>query len=129
MPRARPGAARAQSRKRLLRQARGYFGANRKSPYRAFDAIYRAGVYAYRDRRARKRDMRSLWIIRITAAAKMRGTRYSRLMNGLKLAGVVLNRKMLSQLAIEEPAVFDRLVELALAHSKATPSNAEKAAA
>lgn len=89
--------------------------------------MYRAGVYAFRDRRARKRDMRALWITRITAAAKMRGTRYSRLVNGLKLAGVILNRKMLSQIAIEDPALFDRIVQVAMAKSTAQPSRAEAA--
>ena len=129
MPRVRIGAARNRARKKLLRQARGYFGANHKSPYRAYDAIYRAGVYAYRDRRARKRDMRALWITRITAACKMRGTRYSRLINGLKLSGVVLNRKMLSQLAIDDPKLFDRICEMGVAASTAQPSSRETAAA
>lgn len=127
MPRARPGSARTRSRNRIRKQARGFFGSNRKSPYRAYDAVYRAGVYAFRDRRARKRDMRALWITRITAAAKMRGTRYSRLVNGLKLAGVILNRKMLSQIAIEDPALFDRIVQVAMAKSTAQPSRAEAA--
>jgi large subunit ribosomal protein L20 len=88
MPRVRKGAARNQARKRLLRKARGYFGSNHKSPYRAKDAIIRAGVYAFRDRRARKRDFRALWITRITAACKMRGTRYSLFMNGLRRRGI-----------------------------------------
>ena len=71
MPRVRKGAARNQARKRLLKQARGYFGSNHKSPYRAKDAIIRAGVYAFRDRRQRKRNFRSLWITRISAACAM----------------------------------------------------------
>ncbi|MEM1185556.1 MAG: 50S ribosomal protein L20 [Planctomycetota bacterium] len=124
MPRVRKGAARNQARKRLLRQARGYFGSNHKSPYRAKDAIIRAGVYAYRDRRQRKRNFRALWITRITAACKMRGTRYSLVMNGLKLSGIVLNRKMLSLIAIEDPKLFDELVKIATEASKATPANA-----
>jgi large subunit ribosomal protein L20 len=113
MPRVRKGAARAQARKRILRKARGYYGVKSKHKYQAENAIIRAGVYAYRDRRTRKRDMRSLWITRITAACKMRGTRYSEFMNGMKLAGVILNRKVLSQLAIDDPKAFDQLVELA----------------
>src|SRR3954469_14369205 len=113
MPRVRKGAARAQPRKRSLRKARGYYGVKSKHKYQAENAIIRAGVYAYRDRRTRKRDMRSLWITRITAACKMRGTRYSLFMNGLKLAGVILNRKVLSQLAIEDPKAFDQVAELA----------------
>ena len=122
MPRVRKGAARNQARKKLLRQARGYFGSNHKSPYRAKDAIIRAGVYAYRDRRARKRNMRALWITRITAACRMRGTRYSEFMNGVKNANLLLNRKMLSQIAIDDPRLFDRLVEIAVEASNATPS-------
>jgi large subunit ribosomal protein L20 len=73
----------------------------------------RAGQFAYRDRRARRRDIRRLWITRLSAACQMRGARYSRFINGLQRAGILLNRKMLSQLAIEQPRVFDRLVELA----------------
>jgi len=124
MPRVRKGAARNRARKRLMRQARGYFGSNHKSPYRARDAVIRAGVYAFRDRRARKREYRALWITRITAACKMRGTRYSLFINGLKLAGVNLNRKMLSQVAIEDPKLFDQLVEKASAAATASPAKA-----
>jgi large subunit ribosomal protein L20 len=127
MPRVRKGAARNQARRKLKKEARGYFGSNRKSPYRMQDAVIRAGVYAHRDRRARKRDMRALWITRITAACRMRGTRYSLFMNGAKLAGLLLNRKMLSQLAIEDPRLFDRLVELAKGASKASPKKAAAA--
>lgn len=124
MPRVRKGAARAQARKRILRKARGYFGVKSKHKYQAENALIRAGVYAYRDRRNRKRDMRSLWITRITAACRMRGTRYSLFMNGLKLSGVLLNRKMLSQIAIEDPKTFDQLVEIATKASVATPAKA-----
>jgi len=127
MPRVLKGAARNQARKRLLRQARGYFGSNHKSPYRARDAVIRAGVYAHRDRRQRKRNFRALWITRITAACHMRGTRYSRFMNGLKNANIILNRKMLSQIAIEDPKLFDRLVESALKAVNAVPGRSEAA--
>jgi large subunit ribosomal protein L20 len=126
MPRVRKGAAKAQARKRLLRKARGYFGVRSKHKYQAEITLVRAGKYAYRDRRNRKRDMRSLWITRITAACHMRGTRYSVFMNGLKLAGVLLNRKMLSQMAIEDPKAFDRLAQIAAA---ARPAKAAKKAA
>ncbi|MFT5422390.1 MAG: large subunit ribosomal protein L20 [Phycisphaerales bacterium] len=122
MPRTRKGAARNQARKRLLRQARGYYGANHKSPYRAKDAIIRAGVYAFRDRRQRKRDFRALWITRITAACKMRGTRYSLFINGLKNSGIIINRKMLSQIAIDDPKLFDQLVKTAVEASTAIPA-------
>ncbi len=121
MPRVRKGSARTKARNRILRKARGYFGANSTSKYRARNAVIRAGVYAYRDRRARKRDYRRLWVTRITAACKMRGTRYSLFANGLKLVGITLNRKMLSQVAIEDPKLFDTICEKAVKASKATP--------
>ena len=122
MPRVRKGAARTQARKKLLRQARGYFGSKSRHKYQAKIAVRRAGCYALRDRRALKRGMRKLWITRITAACRMRGTRYSLFMNGLKLAGVNLNRKMLSQIAIEDPKLFDKLVEQATAATSAVPA-------
>lgn len=124
MPRVRKGAARAQARKRILRKARGYYGSNSTSKYRARNAVIRAGVYAFRDRRRVKRDYRKLWITRITAACKMRGTRYSLFMNGLKNAGIVLNRKMLSELAIHDPKLFDKITEIAVKASKAAPAKA-----
>jgi large subunit ribosomal protein L20 len=124
MPRVRKGAARAQARKRVLRKARGYYGTKHRHKYQAQNAIIRAGVYAYRDRRRIKRNYRNLWIIRITAGCKMRGTRYSLFMNGLKQAGVLLNRKMLSQIAIEDPKLFDNLVEIGVKATRATPAKA-----
>jgi large subunit ribosomal protein L20 len=102
-----------------MRKARGYYGSNGTSKYRAQNAVIRAGVYAFRDRRRIKRDYRKLWITRITAACKMRGTRYSLFINGLRHAGIVLNRKMLSQIAIEDPKLFDRIVEQAKKSTKA----------
>lgn len=123
MPRARKGAARKKSHKRVLREARGYFGTKSRHFQQAKNALTRAGVFAYRDRRNRKRDFRSLWITRITAACQMRGTRYSRFINGLKLAGVLLNRKMLSQIAIDDPKAFDALVELSNKHARAIEAN------
>ena len=124
MPRVRKGAARAQQRKRILRAARGYYGTNHLHKYRARNAVIRAGVYAYRDRRNRKRSMRGLWITRVTAACRMRGTRYSLFVNGLKMAGILLNRKMLSQIAIDDPKLFDQIVQIALKASKAVPAKA-----
>ncbi|MCC6285248.1 MAG: 50S ribosomal protein L20 [Phycisphaerales bacterium] len=124
MPRSVRGAARNQARKRLLKQARGYVGARGGHRWVAKTQIQKGGVYAFRDRRARKRDMRALWITRITAACRMRGTRYSLFINGLKLAGVNLNRKMLSQVAIEDPKLFDELVKIGVAKSRATPAKA-----
>lgn len=124
MPRVRKGAARAQARKRILRKARGYYGVKHKHKYQAENTLIRAGAYAYRDRRNRKRDMRSLWITRITAACRMRGTRYSLFINGLKMSGNLLNRKMLSQVAIDDPKVFDQLVEQAKKAAVSTPAKA-----
>jgi len=124
MPRVRKGSARTKARKKILRQARGYFGSKSRHKYQAKIAVRRAGCYAFRDRRALKREMRGLWITRITAACRMRDTRYSLFMNGIKLAGVNLNRKMLSQIAIEDPKLFDKLVEQATAATSAVPAKA-----
>lgn len=124
MPRVRLGSARRRKHKRVLREARGYYGTKHNLFVQAKQAVTRAGVYAWRDRRARKRDFRRLWITRITAACRMRGTRYSLFMNGLRNAGILLNRKMLSQMAIDDPRAFDQLVEVA---KKATTATAEKA--
>jgi large subunit ribosomal protein L20 len=121
MPRARKGAARNKSRRRILREARGYWGTKSRHKQQAKVALTRAGQFAYRDRRARRREFRRLWITRITAACRMRGTRYSRFINGLQLGGVLLNRKMLSQIAIEDPATFDKLVEISNDNTKVTP--------
>jgi large subunit ribosomal protein L20 len=122
MPRARKSTARRRKHKRVLREARGYYGTKSRHFQQAKVALTRAGMFAWRDRRARKRDMRRLWITRITAACRMRGTRYSLFINGLKHAGILLNRKMLSQIAIQDPAAFDRLVEVASKATTATPA-------
>ncbi|NCF40678.1 MAG: 50S ribosomal protein L20 [Planctomycetia bacterium] len=119
MPRVRKGAARTKARRRTLRKARGYYGTKSRHKQQAKVALMRAGRFAFRDRRTRKRDYRRLWITRITAACRMRGTRYSVFMNGLQRAGVLLNRKMLSQIAIEDPSTFDALVETANANAAA----------
>jgi large subunit ribosomal protein L20 len=110
MPRVRKGSATVRARKRILRAARGYWGTKHRHKQQAKVALLRAGQFAYRDRRNRRRNFRRLWITRISAACRMRGTRYSRFMNGLSQAGVALNRKMLSQIAIEDPTTFDALV-------------------
>lgn len=119
MPRVRKGAARTQARKRILRRARGYYGSGHKSKYKAQDALIRAGVYQFRDRRRLKRNMRRLWITRLTAACRMRDCRYSLFISGLKQTGILLNRKMLSELAIAEPKVFDQICEQAVQNSLA----------
>ena len=113
MPRTRKGAARTKARNRTLRAARGYWGTKSRHKQQAKVALTRAGQFAYRDRRNRKRDFRRLWITRINAACRMRGMRYSIFINGLTRAGVGLNRKMLSEVAIADPTTFDALVELA----------------
>ena len=123
MPRVRKGAARNKARRRILRAARGYWGTKSRHKQQAKVALLRAGQFAYRDRRARRRDFRRLWIIRISAACRMRGTRYSRFINGLGQAGILLNRKMLSQIAIEDPATFDALVEKSEAATTAPAAN------
>jgi len=109
----------------VLRAARGYWGTKHRHKQQAKVAALRAGQFAYRDRRQRRRDFRRLWITRITAACRMRGSRYSRFINGLQRSGVLLNRKMLSQVAIDDPAAFDKLVALAEEH---TTAEAQKSA-
>lgn len=111
--RVRSGVARRRSKKRLFKEARGNRGGRSKLLRSVKETLVKARAYAYRDRRARKRDFRSLWIIRITAACRERGLRYSEFIHGLNLAGVDLNRKMLSEIAVHNPAVFDELADLA----------------
>ncbi len=113
MPRARSGAARHRKKVRLFRQTKGYRGPRRNRWRLAKEAVLRAGANAYRDRRRRKREFRALWITRLSAACQMRGIQYSRLIYGLRIANVILDRKMLSELAIHDPAAFDVLVDLA----------------
>ena len=113
MPRVRKGAARTKARRRLLKAARGYRGTRSKHKQQAKITLTRAGAFAYRDRRARRRDFRRLWITRLSAACRMRDTRYSRFIHGLQQAGILLNRKMLSQVAIEDPKLFDQLTKMA----------------
>lgn len=106
------GAARTQSKKRLFRKVKGYRGGRGGLFRTAKETLVRAGVYAFRDRRARKRDFRSLWIIRINAAVRERGLRYSEFIHGLGKAGLTLDRKTLSEMAIADPAAFDAVVTL-----------------
>ncbi|MDX1565522.1 MAG: 50S ribosomal protein L20 [Phycisphaeraceae bacterium] len=113
MPRAAKGAARRQSKNRVFKKARGYRGSRSRQWRRVQEAVTRSGAFAYRDRRARKRDFRRLWITRISAACSERDFRYSRLIAGLKAANIQLNRKMLSELAIHDPAAFDAVLEKA----------------
>ena len=96
-------------RKKVLKQAKGYFGAKSKLYRTAKQAVMKSGQYAYRDRRQKKRDFRRLWITRINAAARQNDISYNRLMNGLKVAGIDMNRKMLSEIAISNPDAFSEL--------------------
>ncbi|MCB9850267.1 MAG: 50S ribosomal protein L20 [Phycisphaerales bacterium] len=118
MPRARTGSARHRRKVRLFRAAKGYRGGRSKLYRTAKEAVTRAGVYAFRDRRARKRDFRALWITRITAACTQHGIAYSRFIYGLREASIILNRKMLSELAINDPQAFAAVVEIAKAQAK-----------
>ncbi|MBQ5841272.1 MAG: 50S ribosomal protein L20 [Clostridia bacterium] len=105
-------------RKKVLKLAKGYFGGKSKLFRTAKEAVMKSGQYAYIGRRQRKRDFRRLWIARINAAAKLNGMNYSTFMNGLKKAGVSLNRKMLAELAVSDAAAFTALVEQAKAALK-----------
>ena len=102
-------------RKKVLKLAKGYFGAKSKLFKTAKEAVMKSGQYAYIGRRQRKRDFRRLWIARINAAAKINGMNYSTFMNGLKKAGITLNRKMLSEIAISDKEAFTALCEQAKA--------------
>lgn len=113
MPRATFGAARARRKRRIRRAAKGYHAGGSKLTRTMMVTVLRAGQHAFRDRRRRKREFRSLWITRITAACQSRGISYSRLMCGLRKSSVGLNRKMLSELAICDPVAFDKIVTLA----------------
>jgi large subunit ribosomal protein L20 len=105
--RARKGAAATQAKKRLFKRAKGYVGGRRKLLRTVKETLLRAGKFAYRDRKARKRDFRRLWIIRLSAACHERDIRYSQLIAGLKKANIELDRKSLSEIAIADPAAFD----------------------
>ena len=102
-------------RNKVLKLAKGYFGAKSKLFKMAKQAVYKSGQYAYIGRKQKKRNFRTLWITRISAGCKMNGMNYSTFMNGLKKAGVELNRKMLSELAVNDPAAFTALVDKAKA--------------
>jgi len=107
------GSARNRAKNRLYKKTKGYVGGRGTLLRTAKETLIRAEVYAFRDRRVRKRDFRKLWIIRINAASRERGLRYGELINGLKKANVELDRKMLSEMAIHDPAAFDAVVEKA----------------
>ena len=113
MPRATNAVARKRRKKKVLSRAKGYFGRKHSSYRFANEQVMRSDAYAYRDRRTRKRDFRRLWITRINAAARQEGMSYSQLIHGLNEAGVDVNRKMLADIAVNDPDGFRRFVELA----------------
>jgi len=115
MPRATNVPARRRRRKRVLKAAKGAFGARSRQYATAARAVQRAKAAAFRDRKRKKREFRRLWITRINAACRLRDVNYSRFINGLKKAGIKLNRKMLSEIAIADAAAFDELVRAAQA--------------
>jgi large subunit ribosomal protein L20 len=111
MTRSTNGSASRQKKNRRLKEARGYRGGRSRLWRTASETLVRAHAFAHAHRRLKKRDYRGLWIVRISAAARMRGISYSQLMDGLRKAGVALSRKELAGLALNEPAAFDALVE------------------
>lgn len=117
--RATPGHATRRRRKRVLKAAKGFWGTRSKNFRIAKQFVIKAGVYAFRDRRTKKRNFRAMWIMRLTAACEMRGVSYSRFMGAMRKANVALNRKMLSEIAIHDPAAFDKLVAMAQKAAKA----------
>ena len=118
------GAARNQAKKRLFKKVKGFVGGRRRLLRTAKETLVRAGVYAYRDRRNRKREFRRLWLIRLNAAARERGLRYSELIRGLSQANIALDRKILAELAVSDPAAFDQVVA-AVKEALAVPAGAE----
>jgi large subunit ribosomal protein L20 len=113
VPRVKRSVHARKKRRKVLEQARGYWGLKHSSYRRAKEQVMKSEAYAYRDRRARKRDFRRLWIIRINAAARREGLTYSGLMAGLREAGVEVNRKMLADIAVRDPEAFRRFAERA----------------
>ena len=113
MPRVTRGFKARRRRNKILKQARGYRGGKSRLFRTAAEAVDRALCYSYRDRRTKKREFRKLWITRLSAAARMHGTNYSRMMHGLKTADIELDRKVLSNLAIVDPQAFAEVVKTA----------------
>ena len=113
MPRVKSNVARLKRKNKVMKLAKGYFGGRSKLWKAAKEATERAARYAYRDRRRRKGEFRRLWIVRINAAARLHELSYNRFMSGLKRAGVDINRKVLADLAVKDPAAFEQLAEVA----------------
>ena len=110
MPRANSSVPRHRRHRKIVKQAKGYYGARSRTFKSAKDAVVKAGLYAYRDRRQRKRQFRRLWITRINAACRLNGTTYSAFINGLKLKGIELDRKILADMAVNDPQSFSKLI-------------------
>jgi large subunit ribosomal protein L20 len=113
MPRVKRGVTARRRHKKVLKLTKGHRGTKHSLYRRAHESMLKALSYSYRHRRERKRDLRQLWIVRINAAARLGGLSYSRFIDGLNRAGVAINRKMLSELAVNDPAAFSKLVEIA----------------
>jgi len=113
MPRVKGGTVTRKRRKKVLKLAKGYYGSKHTLYKVANQQVMKSLMYAFRDRRQKKRDFRKLWITRINAAARMNGLSYSRLMHGLKLAGIEVNRKMLAELAVSDANAFTELANVA----------------
>jgi large subunit ribosomal protein L20 len=117
MPRAKGGAKTRQRRKKILKKAKGYVGGRSRLYRPAAETVLRAGAFAYRDRKAKKRTARRLWIARINAACRQAGMTYSVFMAALKKAGILLDRKILAELAVRDPAAFTKLTDTARAQA------------
>ena len=127
MVRIKAAVARKKGRKRVLKQAKGQFGKRKSNYTQAIRSVIKGMVYAYRDRKVKKREFRALWIIRINAACREEGISYSRFMNGLKNANIAVNRKVLADIAVTDPAGFSKIIELAksaVSQPTAEPVNA-----
>lgn len=120
MARVKRGVAAHKRHKKVLAQVKGHYSTNNRLYKRAHESLMHALMYAYRDRRTRKRDFRRLWIIRINAAARLNGISYSRLIEGLRIAGVRVDRKMLADLAVRDAAAFAAVADVAKTHAQAS---------
>jgi len=128
MPRVKRGNKRVNRRRKILKLAKGYYGKKSRAHRVAKEAVERAGQFAYRDRRNKKRSFRRLWIVRINAASRLNGLSYNRLIEGLKKAGVEVNRKMLADMAVKDAAAFTQLAEVAKQYVGSTESQQAAAA-
>jgi large subunit ribosomal protein L20 len=118
MPRAKGGAKTRQRRKKILKKAKGYVGGRSRLYRPAAETVLRAGAFAYRDRKAKKRTARRLWIARINAACRQAGLTYSVFMTALKKGGILLDRKVLAEMAVRDPAGFAKLTDTARAQAR-----------